>query len=100
RDAGGWRTAGALTIRPFADWLAQRGGDARVSGPGLLKWRTQLPADVPVLDESLWEPRAESLLHLGLARLDAGLTDNMLSLEPLYLRPSSAEEQWRGRTSC
>jgi tRNA threonylcarbamoyladenosine biosynthesis protein TsaB len=100
RAAGGWTAAGALTIRPFAEWLAGRAAEAAVSGPGLLKWRTSLPAGVPVLDESLWEPRAESLLRLGLARLEAGLSDNVLSLEPLYLRPSSAEEQWRGRPPC
>jgi tRNA threonylcarbamoyladenosine biosynthesis protein TsaB len=100
REAGGWRASGALRVRPFAEWLAGRAADAAVSGPGLLKWRTSLPAGVPVLDESLWEPRAESLLRLGLARLEAGSSDNVLSLEPLYLRPSSAEEQWRGRPPC
>ena len=98
-DAGGWTAAAALTIRPFAEWLAGRAA-AAVSGPGLLKWRASLPAGVPVLDESLWEPRAESLLRLGLARLEVGSSDNVLSLEPLYLRPSSAEEQWRGRPPC
>jgi tRNA threonylcarbamoyladenosine biosynthesis protein TsaB len=95
--AGERQAASALAVHPFTEWLAGRAADAAVSGPGLLKWRTQLPAAVPVLDETLWEPRAESLLRLGLARLAAGLSDNPLSLEPLYLRPSSAEEQWRGR---
>ena len=100
--ADGWRATVALTIQPFADWLRGRAADAWVSGPGLLKWRTQLPAEVRVVDEAHWEPRPESLLHRGLARLEAGSTDNALSLEPLYLRPSSAEEQWRARggVSC
>jgi tRNA threonylcarbamoyladenosine biosynthesis protein TsaB len=100
RDPAGWRAINHLTIRSFADWLAQRSADAWVSGPGLQKWRTHLPTAVPVLDESLWEPRAESLLRLGLARLAIGESDNALSLEPLYLRPSSAEEQWRGRSGA
>jgi len=96
-----WQAACALAIRPFAEWLAQRAADAWVSGPGLLRWRAQLPAEVPVVEEALWEPRAESLLYLGLERLAAGSSDNALSLEPLYLRPSSAEEQWRSRSaSC
>jgi tRNA threonylcarbamoyladenosine biosynthesis protein TsaB len=97
RAGGAWHAASELTVRPFADWLAGRAVDAAVSGPGLMRWRANLPAGVPVLDEALWEPRAESLLPLGLARLEAGSGDNLLSLEPLYLRPSSAEEQWRSR---
>jgi tRNA threonylcarbamoyladenosine biosynthesis protein TsaB len=100
RAADRWQPASALTIRPFTDWLARRGADAWVSGPGLLKWHTQLPAEVHVVDEALWEPRANSLLRLGLARLAAGSSDNALSLEPLYLRPSSAEEQWRARSGA
>jgi tRNA threonylcarbamoyladenosine biosynthesis protein TsaB len=102
RTGDGWQATSALTVRPFADWLAQRAGDAWVSGPGLLRWRGELSAAIPVLDAELWEPRADSLLHLGLARLESGSTDNPLSLEPLYLRPSSAEEQWnaRGGASC
>src|SRR5262249_2078610 len=44
---GSWRAAGALTVRPFADWLAGRATDAAVSGPGLLKWQSSLPAGVP-----------------------------------------------------
>ncbi len=99
RAADGWHTAGDLTIRPFADWLTRRAADAWVSGPGLHKWRAQLPPEIRVVDEAFWEPRAESVLLLGLARLAAGSSDNALSLEPLYLRPSSAEEQWRARGS-
>jgi tRNA threonylcarbamoyladenosine biosynthesis protein TsaB len=98
RAAAGWQAAGPLLIRPFADWLAGLAADVSVTGPGLLRWRPQFPPHVQVLDESLWEPRVESLLPLGLARLAAGSTDNALSLEPLYLRPSSAEEQWSARS--
>ena len=102
REASGWRTTSALTIRLFADWLAHRAADAWVSGPGLLKWRTRLPPEIRVVDEVFWEPRAEGLLPLGSTRLAAGSSDNALSLEPLYLRPSSAEQQWqaRGGSSC
>ncbi len=99
RDAGGWRSLAELTIRPFADWLATREKGASVTGPGLRKWAERLPADVPMLDTDLWEPQSASLLRLGLARYAAGERDDPWTLEPLYLRPSSAEEQWRARSS-
>ena len=40
----------------------------------------------------------ETLLQLGLARYQAGARDDPWALEPLYLRPSSAEEQWQRRS--
>ena len=92
RDASGRRPLDALAVRPFADWLAGR-ADAWVSGPGLHRWAARLPSVAPVVDAGLWDPQAESLLRLGLARYTAGERDDPFALEPLYLRPSSAEEQ-------
>jgi tRNA threonylcarbamoyladenosine biosynthesis protein TsaB len=99
RSAEGWQPASELAICRFADWLSARAPNAWATGPGLLKWATHLPADVPTVDASLWEPQASSLLRIGLARYLAGERDDPWSLEPLYLRPSSAEEQWRARSS-
>jgi tRNA threonylcarbamoyladenosine biosynthesis protein TsaB len=99
REGDGWRALTALEIHPFADWLAGRAADAWATGPGLHKWAARLPAEVPRLDLSLWEPQPASLLRLGLARYTAGQRDDLWTLEPLYLRPSSAEEQWRARSS-
>jgi tRNA threonylcarbamoyladenosine biosynthesis protein TsaB len=99
RSEEGWSPRAELTIRPFADWLAAREAGAVVMGPGLRKWVSHLPAEVPLLDASLWEPRSASLLRIGLTRYLAGERDDPWTLEPLYLRPSSAEEQWRARSS-
>ncbi len=99
RSAEGWQPSTELAIRRFADWLSAREPSAWVTGPGLLKWATHLPADVPRVDASLWEPQAASLLRIGLARYLAEEHDDPWMLEPLYLRPSSAEEQWRARPS-
>lgn len=82
-----------LAIAPFAEWLQRWTPDVRVSGPGLRVVGTRLPTGA-ALDPELWEPRAESVLQLGLARLRAGERDDLWTLEPLYLRPSSAEEKW------
>ncbi len=95
---GDWRPRTPLAIRPFADWLAAREPSAWVTGPGLRKWAARLSADVSVVDANRWEAQPASLLRLGLARYVAGERDDPWTLEPLYLRPSSAEEQWRGRS--
>jgi tRNA threonylcarbamoyladenosine biosynthesis protein TsaB len=99
RTAEGWQPSTELAIHRFAEWLAAREPSAWVTGPGLLKWATHLPADVLKVDASLWEPQPASLLRIGLARYLAGERDDPWKLEPLYLRRSSAEEQWRARSS-
>jgi tRNA threonylcarbamoyladenosine biosynthesis protein TsaB len=89
-----WQPLAPLLIHRFAQWLTDRDAAASVTGPGLRKWESKLPPDVPRVDSSLWDPDAESLLRLGLQRFLAGERDDVWALEPLYLRPSSAEEQW------
>ena len=98
RDAVGWLALADLSIRPFADWLAVREPGAPVTGPGLRKWADRLPENVPVASANLWDAQPMSLLQLGLARYLAGERDDPWTLEPLYLRPSSAEEQWGARS--
>lgn len=97
RTAEGWRPLNPLAIQVFAAWLARREPTAWVTGPGLNRWGEHLPADVPVVEVPAREPTPEALLRLGLARYEAGQRDDVGSLEPLYLRPSAAEEQWDAR---
>ncbi len=97
RTDTGWSSATELAIRPFREWLASRDPHAWVSGPGLAKWGGELPEDAARVAEELREPGVESLLALGLERFRADQRDDPYTLEPLYLRPSSAEQQWRGR---
>jgi tRNA threonylcarbamoyladenosine biosynthesis protein TsaB len=97
RESGFWQAAGRLTVQPFAAWLAGRAADAWVTGPGLHKWAGRLPAAAPVVDATMWDPQPASVLRLALARLAAGELSDVWTLEPLYLRPSSAEQQWRAR---
>ena len=86
--------ATALAIRPAAEWLAGLGEGDCVSGPGLRKYARGLPPGVRLVEEPWREPRPEGLLRVGLARLARGERDDLWAVEPLYLRPSSAEEQW------
>ncbi len=95
---GGWQALTPLRIERFDDWLAGRDPASWVTGPGLTVHGKKLPANAPVVSASDWDPRAESLIKLGLIRIHAGERDDPWSLEPLYLRPSAAEEQWRRQT--
>jgi tRNA threonylcarbamoyladenosine biosynthesis protein TsaB len=90
--------ASSLTIRPVAEWLAAAPAPW-VSGPGLRLHRAGLPANVSAVEEAQWDPRPESLLALALRRWADDERDDPFAVEPLYLRPSSAEEQWKTRPS-
>jgi hypothetical protein len=93
-----FQAAGPLTIRPFVEWVGAPGRAAWVSGPALHGREGLLPAGVHLAPPSCWDARPESLLRLGLDRYLKGQRDDLWTLEPLYLRPSSAEEQWQRRT--
>jgi tRNA threonylcarbamoyladenosine biosynthesis protein TsaB len=87
-----WTAQGTLTIQAFADWLGTAGQSGWISGPGI-KGNEERLVGRCLVDATLREPRAESILHLGLERWKRGDTDDINGLEPLYLRPSAAEEQ-------
>jgi tRNA threonylcarbamoyladenosine biosynthesis protein TsaB len=90
--------AGPLAIAPLADWAATLTADAWVVGPGLETFADRLPAGTRFTDRADWYPRVESLLAVGLERWRRGERDDPFAVEPLYLRPSSAEEKWAQRT--
>ncbi|MBI1917014.1 MAG: tRNA (adenosine(37)-N6)-threonylcarbamoyltransferase complex dimerization subunit type 1 TsaB [Planctomycetes bacterium] len=92
---GAWRSTAPLSIRTVDDWLAGRDAEAWVSGPGIDAHTQRLPAAVSLVPLELRIPQPESLLRLGLERYVAGERDDVWTLEPIYLRPSSAEEQWQ-----
>jgi tRNA threonylcarbamoyladenosine biosynthesis protein TsaB len=90
--------ASTLAIEPFSAWLGGRSTAAWITGPGLRGHETRLPTDAHIVDPADWDPRPESLLRLGLIRYRSGERDSVWTLEPLYLRPSSAEEKWASQT--
>jgi tRNA threonylcarbamoyladenosine biosynthesis protein TsaB len=89
--------AADLSVQSFPAWLAGRDATAWVSGPGLRRFGSRCPADGRLVPAEHWDPRPESLLRIGLERLRNGAADDPWALEPLYLRPSAAEEQWDKR---
>jgi tRNA threonylcarbamoyladenosine biosynthesis protein TsaB len=87
----------SLAVRPVEQWIAELTAEDCVSGPGLRLHRDKLPPRVQVVPESAWDPQPKALLSLGLDRLARGESDNVLAVEPLYARRSSAEEMWEKR---
>jgi tRNA threonylcarbamoyladenosine biosynthesis protein TsaB len=86
-----------LAIKTLAEWLATPPRPLWVSGPGLHRYAERLPHDIHVIDRERWDPQPESLLRIGLTRYERGDLDDAWTVEPLYLRPSAAEEKWDRR---
>jgi tRNA threonylcarbamoyladenosine biosynthesis protein TsaB len=84
-----------LAIRPVAEWLDRLDSDVWVSGPGLHGHEGRISGRARLLEPAQWDPRPDSVLRLGLARYERGERDDPWALEPIYLRPSAAEEKWR-----
>jgi len=83
-----------LRIDPFSEWIQTIAAESWVSGPGLRTFRARLPTQVRIPQERSWDPRPNSFVDIGLSRYLSGQRDDVWKLEPLYLRPSSAEEKW------
>ena len=97
RESGAWQQATPLAVVAFASWLAARPQESQATGPGLHRWRSHIPDGARITDTAGWDPQPASLLDIGLGRFLAGQRDDVFALEPFYLRPSSAEEQWARR---
>jgi tRNA threonylcarbamoyladenosine biosynthesis protein TsaB len=92
-----WQAANSLRIEPLGDWLSQRDSTVTVTGPGLHVYGARLPDTVRTLSCEFWDPSALAVLRVGNERFRQGIVEDPSRLEPLYLRPSSAEEKWRAR---
>jgi len=90
--------ASKLLIRPAAEWLADLPEGILVAGPGLRLHAEAARQRGKIVAEQFWDPQPRDLLALGLARWLRGERDEVLALEPLYARRSSAEENWAKRT--
>ncbi|MCS7015892.1 MAG: tRNA (adenosine(37)-N6)-threonylcarbamoyltransferase complex dimerization subunit type 1 TsaB [Gemmatales bacterium] len=88
-----------LAIRPFTEWCAALPAARRVTGPALEldTIRSRLPSALAVLPRELWHPQLPALLTLALELWTRRDYADLWRLEPLYLRPSEAEEAWERR---
>jgi tRNA threonylcarbamoyladenosine biosynthesis protein TsaB len=92
---GRWHSSTPLTIRPASEWLADLPPGVWVTGPGLRAYEGQLPPGNRAAPVEKREALPESLLLIGLERWQAGDADDFWSADPLYLRPSNAERNWK-----
>lgn len=99
RDVGGWRATNELRILAWVDWLSETTKVSAdrlcVTGPGLKGHEQEISSTITQAPASAWRPRAETLLAVGLLRVRRGERDDPYQVEPLYLRASQAEQQWR-----
>jgi len=93
RDA--FAPAQPLNIVPAAAWVQGLAYDTAVTGPGLRVVGRFVPATNRVAPADQWDPCVASVLAVGWERLIRGEGDAPFAVEPIYLRPSSAEEQWQ-----
>lgn len=95
RSAGDlWIETEPLAYLPSAEWIARLGRHEIVSGPALTKLGPELTDRCRLLPSECWTPEARQVGRLGIALHEAGQTSDPWSLEPRYLRLSSAEEKW------
>jgi tRNA threonylcarbamoyladenosine biosynthesis protein TsaB len=76
-------------------WLSELTAGTVVTGSGLQRLVTRLPAGVVAVDTAHWQPQAATVGRLAWRDYEAGRRDDLWKLAPLYLRPSYAEEKAR-----
>jgi tRNA threonylcarbamoyladenosine biosynthesis protein TsaB len=86
-------------IEPLCAWLARLEPGVLVLGPGLDSGqiRAAVPLEVMLSDPERNYPDGRRLIELAREVWNSGRRDNPWLLEPLYLRKSAAEEQWKGK---
>jgi tRNA threonylcarbamoyladenosine biosynthesis protein TsaB len=87
------RRAEADRLIAAAGWLSRLSPGTVVTGSGLVRIQSELPAEVLVTEEAHWEPRAAVVGRLAWREFQAGRRDDVWKLAPVYLRPSYAEEK-------
>lgn len=91
-----------LEIKSIDEAVAQAGqldGEIFLCGDVLHKIKIPLPPNVKLAPQNLKMPKASSVALCGQDLITAGKLDNVMNLEPLYIRRSEAEVLWEKRHS-
>ena len=106
REVCRWEAGKLVTSIPLAvvplkqalDDCAAGGKPTVILGDGLkIPFMRELPSNAQIAPPALRLPRAAHIAWLGQQKLSRGQTDDPMTLEPLYLRRSEAEELWEKR---
>jgi tRNA threonylcarbamoyladenosine biosynthesis protein TsaB len=92
-QTGPWEMLDQTSIVPQEQWLRQLASGDQVTGPALRRLGGLLPSGVAATPEDLWEPTAAAVGQLGWRAYQAGQSDDLWKIVPLYYRPSAAEEK-------
>jgi tRNA threonylcarbamoyladenosine biosynthesis protein TsaB len=91
---GDWVSQGSIQIVTVEAWSAGLNSQSIVSGPGLERITPQISDRCRVLGPEFRVPQAVWIAHLAIQAVETGAATDLWSVEPLYLRRSSAEVQW------
>lgn len=89
-----------LTVKPIDEAIAELehlDGEIFLCGDVLHKIKIPLPPNVKLAPPPLRMPRASCVAVCAQDLLNAGKVDNVMNLEPLYVRRAEAEELWERR---
>lgn len=93
RNEKGMIPVGPFRLLDIADWIAEATGETQLAGPVLRKLAARLGPNVATVPPECWDPTAESIGRLALARHAAGDRDDLWQLVPVYSRRAAAEEK-------
>jgi tRNA threonylcarbamoyladenosine biosynthesis protein TsaB len=91
---GHWESVGELRYLSADDWIATLDPELFVSGPGIVRLESKLAGKCRMLAAELRFPSAMQVARIGLCSAEAQEFSDVWSLEPRYIRRSSAEEKW------
>ena len=89
-----------IEVKPIDEIVTsaeQIDGEVFLCGDVLHKIKVELPENVKFAPINFQMPRASNVALCGKNLLDAGKEDNLMNLEPLYVRRSEAEVLWEKR---
>lgn len=92
--SGNWIPEHDIRQIPAEAWAHEVKPTDTVSGPGLDKFASLVEGRCRVLTSEFRRPLAVWVGRLGIEKLNSGHAADLWSVEPLYLRRSSAETQW------
>lgn len=102
-QGGALREVRPVHVAPLSEAIAEAAAMGRqvlLTGELVQKKRARLadlPPNVTLAPAHLLTARASHVAWLGLSRLAAGEADDLMSLEPFYIRRSEAEVLWEKR---